>query len=201
MVQEAKSSMQSCVDAKVWSGFHEEMIGLSRWVLRNVRRSIGDHEDAVNSAFRTYFRREREQGRMPEEQDPDDVWPALTYHLVRKMDKYRHQTRYKKNQGIRMGDLMTDEQVTAWKEAFVDKEVSLEEVEQFVNAALSILDEILTGADDELRTVAALKLQAYTNKEISNQMPGLSESAVGRKLARIRNILRKTCSGDVNTRE
>lgn len=172
------------MEQKNWDEFHREMTGLSRWVLGHIRRGTGNHQDAVQSAFRTFFRRERLAGRLPEEEDPDDIWPVVKMHLVRKMDSYRHQQGYLKNQGIRLGDLVTEEQAATWKDSFVAHELTLEDVEDYINAALGIMDDIIE--DDELRQIAALKLQAYTHEEIAEKLPDLSIDSVGRRLATVR---------------
>lgn len=172
------------MEQKNWDEFHRKMTGLSRWVLGHIRRGTGNHQDAVQSAFSTFFRRERLAGRLPEEEDPDDIWPVLMFHLARKMDSYRHQQSYLKNRGIRLGDLVTEEQEAAWKESFVEYDLTLEDVEDYVNAALGIMDDLIE--DEELRQIAALKLQAYEHKEIAAQIPNLSVDSVTRRLATIR---------------
>ena len=160
----------------------DKMTAMARWALGNLRRGTGDADGAVASAARALLSNcKREDFSVPE--DPDDLWKVLQSQLFRKIDSYRHQPRYKKNQGTRLGDLTSDEARFAWKEGFVAENISPEDVEEYIEAAMRLVDERIK--DDKHRRLARLKIEGYSNKEIAERMDA-TESWVSRHLDDVR---------------
>jgi hypothetical protein len=176
-----------------WQEYINEMTEIAQWSFYSVRRSIGDHDDAVMSAVRTVLRRQREENlQLPS--DPDDIWPILKEHLVRKIDRYRHQVHYKKNQALRQGDLATEEQENLWRDLFMSRNQSPEAVEEYIREAMEIVKQKIH--DEELQQIALKKFQGYSNEEICALLPNLSETQLSRRLTEIRRQLRKSIGAD-----
>lgn len=177
------------ISDREWELYRERMTRIASWSLRNLRRGTGGPEDAVQSALRTFLNHSSDE-EFPD--DASDVWNLLHHHLKRKISKYANQPRSRKNKAIRMGDLATDAELASWKEHFATSNISPEEVEDFVRAAVESLEEII--ADPELRQIACLKLECFTHEEIVEIMPGMSVDKVSRRLSRIRQLLRSHSS-------
>lgn len=166
--------------AEVYQERLRDIERMARSALRDGRRSEGNYEDIVQSALRTGIKHIESPD--PDEKfipDPDDIWPYLRKHVYRKMDKYRAQYRNMGNKVLREGDLTNDDQVEAFREQFIDRPVSPEEMDEFVETALSILDEYVDNG--QLREIVRLKMLGFSQNEIAERI-GKTRGTVRRAL-------------------
>ncbi|HJZ93386.1 MAG TPA: ECF-type sigma factor [Gemmataceae bacterium] len=157
---------------RLWEGYFRRLVGLARDKLNG--RAVGpdDAEDIALSAFKT-FCLGAEQGRFPQLNDRHDLWQVLVMLTERKaIDSARRQRAAKRGgreQGrVEMGDVVAPGPTPSFAAGVADEFCRL-----------------LDALPDELRTVALLKLEGYTNSEIAGRLRR-SVATVERKLRLIR---------------
>jgi DNA-directed RNA polymerase specialized sigma24 family protein len=166
---------------QLWHRYFQRLVGLARKRLQGAPRRAADEEDVALSAFDSFCRR-AEQGCFPELLDRDSLWRVLVvitgrkaYHLVR--DESRQ-----KRGGPAGGP--ADEQDLA---EVLSREPSPEFAAQVAEDCERLLRSL---GDPELRSVALLKMEGYTNGEVARQL-GFSARSVKRKLQLIRRLWEK----------
>jgi DNA-directed RNA polymerase specialized sigma24 family protein len=180
----------------LWERYFSRLVVLARGKLRGVRRRAADEEDVALSAFDSFYRGV-EQGRFPQLDDRHNLWGLLVVITVRKaIDLRQRETRQKRGGGKVAG------------ESALDGLPALEEggagIEQVVGAeptpalAAQAADEVrrLLGIlpTDEVRSVALLKLEGYTNAETADRL-GCAEVTVERRLSLIRSVWKESTAG------
>jgi DNA-directed RNA polymerase specialized sigma24 family protein len=169
----------------LWLRFANRLIGLARARLRAAPRRAADEEDAVLSAFDS-FCRGAEQGRFPQVQDRGDLWNLLVAITLRKVsDQVRHERRQKRGGGnvLCEADLARRSDVDWVFEEIISGEPTPQlaaEVTEQCHRLLALLP------DEELRSIALLKMEGYTNDEIAARLDCV-RSTVQRKLNLIRS--------------
>jgi DNA-directed RNA polymerase specialized sigma24 family protein len=164
---------------KLWDRYFQRLVGFARKKLQAVPRRAADEEDVALSAFNS-FCRAAEQGRFSKLEDRDNLWALLVVITARKAFKLRMRTR---------SDVLD--------EAALDRaEARRRELEQIIDGdptpefAAEVAEEcdrlLASLSDQDLRVVALLKMDNYTNKEISDRL-NRSERAIERKLKIIRS--------------
>lgn len=173
--------------AEVWNNFYARLIGLARRKLQGAPRRVADEEDVVLSAFETFFRRAKE-GQFPQLHDRHDLWHLLVKITERKaLNQLRHQGRAKRGGGgVRGESVFLDTGASTAKKG-IDQVPGVEPTAEFA----AVVTEGLRGlldllADDELRQIALLKLEGWTNEEIANRI-NRSLPTVERRLRLIRD--------------
>jgi DNA-directed RNA polymerase specialized sigma24 family protein len=84
---------------KLWGRYFERLINLARARLRGAVRAAADEEDAVLSAFQSFFQGAA-NGRYPRLDDRDDLWRLLVVITERKaLDQVGHERRAKRGGG------------------------------------------------------------------------------------------------------
>jgi RNA polymerase sigma factor (sigma-70 family) len=168
----------------LWERYYPRLVGLARERLRGTPRRVADEQDVALSAFDS-FCRAVEQGRFPQLNDRDGLWALLVLITIRKAaDLVKYNRRERRGGGRVRGD-------SAW--AGPDGEAEAGDPTPDVAAQLAeefqrLLDRL---GSDELRCIAAWKLEGYTNAEIAERL-GCAAVSVERRLRLIRKIL----SGD-----
>jgi DNA-directed RNA polymerase specialized sigma24 family protein len=168
----------------LWARFASRLIGLARARLRAAPRRAADEEDAVLSAFDS-FCRGAEQGRFPRVQDRGDLWNLLVAITVRKVsDQVQHERRQKRGGGAVLGeaDLVRGRDDRAFEDIIGSEptpQLAAEMAEQ-CHRLLGLLQ------DEDLRSIALLKMEGYTNDEIATRLDCV-RSTVQRKLNLIRS--------------
>jgi DNA-directed RNA polymerase specialized sigma24 family protein len=168
----------------LWRRFASRLIDLARARLRAAPRRAADEEDAVLSAFDS-FCRGAEEGRFPQVQDRGDLWNLLVAITVRKVsDQVHHERRQKRGGGAVLGeaDLARRSEDQAFEDVIGSEptpQLAAEMAEQF-HRLLELLQ------DEELRSIALLKMEGYTNDEIAARLDCV-RSTVQRKLNLIRS--------------
>jgi DNA-directed RNA polymerase specialized sigma24 family protein len=149
------------------------LAGLARTRLTGAPQRDADEEDVVLSAVDSFFRAAR-AGRFPELHDRTGLWPLLVKITARKaINQVKRQQAKKRS--------------SAAEQAVPDiaQLVGDEPTPQFAAEVAEQVEQLLGLLDEELRTVATMKLEGFTNGEIAQRF-GVVERSIERKLARIR---------------
>jgi DNA-directed RNA polymerase specialized sigma24 family protein len=166
---------------ELWEYCFRRVVALARARLRDVRRSFADEEDVALSAFDSFCRR-AQAGQFRRLNDRDDLWQILALITARKAIALRNfEGRQIRGKGrVRSLADLTREGL----EAIGGGEPSPELAAQFAEDFQNLMGRL---GDSSLRSVVTLKLEGYTNVEISGRL-GCVTSTVERKLALIRCI-------------
>ena len=167
---------------RLWEQFARRLIGLARLRLGQTARRGSDEEDIVLSAFDS-FCRGAEAGRFPQLEDRDGLWQLLVTITLRKVhDQVQHERRQKRGGGrvLREADL-------AGAQPTLEEIMSLEPSPQLA-AEMTEQCQYLLGLldDDDLRAMALLKMEGYTNQEIAHRL-GCARSTIQRRLNLIKS--------------
>jgi RNA polymerase sigma factor (sigma-70 family) len=176
----------------LWERYSHRLVNLARERLRGLPRRAVDEEDVALSAFDSFCRR-AEGGRFPKLDDRDDLWHILLTIVWRKADKLRqHERRQKRGGGAVRGDSAFGELHDSTPDpsglaALADDAPTPEEAalcaEEF-DRLLALLP------DAELRQIALMRFEEYTNAEIAEQLQCVV-STVERRCKRIRALWQK----------
>src|SRR5262245_32614086 len=163
----------------LWGSYFRRLMSLARARLRDAPRLMADEEDVALSAFDSFCRR-AQAGQFRSLHDRDDLWQILALITVRKaIDLRNYEGRKSRGQGrVRSLNELTREGI----EMIGGEEPKPELAAQFAEEFRRLIDQL---EDHNLRRVATLKLEGYTNDEIAARL-GCVTSTVERKLARIR---------------
>jgi DNA-directed RNA polymerase specialized sigma24 family protein len=165
---------------RLWNRYRERLAVLARKRLGERHRRAADEEDVVLSAFDT-FCRGMAAGRFPMLKDRDDLWRLLVTITARKaVSRLRREHAEKRGGGQVRGDSICG---GAGFEEVLGREPTPELAAQVVDQCDHLMDLL---DDPSLRLMARLKLEGYTNEEISRSLD-CAVGTVERKLARIRH--------------
>lgn len=167
----------------LWKAFFNRMVELARKRTLGTSKLIADEEDIALSAFKS-FCNGVQKGRFASLTDRDSLWRLLVIITARKaIDHVNYNRRAKRNE-LRVVSAQSTEVNDELVNRFVCQQPTpAMEVEMKENIA-SAVDSLELP---ELKTIALLKLDGYTNQEISTQL-NRSLSTVERKLRAIRGI-------------
>jgi RNA polymerase sigma factor (sigma-70 family) len=172
---------------QLWERYFQALVRLARQRLRGTPRRAADEEDVALSAFDS-FCRGAAGGRFPQLQDRDDLWQVLMVVTARKaIDLVQHERRQKRGGGRVLDEAAYDGPPDAAEPAGFDRVVGREPTPAFAAQVADELERLLAGlGDDQLRWIALLKLEGYTNEEIGAQL-GCAVRTVRRRLQLIRD--------------
>lgn len=157
---------------RLWERFFPRLYALSRKVLAGRAQRAADAEDVVLSAFASFYRRAREGG-FGQGLDRDNLWSLLGVIAVRKA---RRQARREDAQK-RGGGHVLDEAAHGGLDFLAARPAA--DFDTYCEELLAQL------RDEELRTIAVLRLLGHKNREIAEQL-GCTERKIERKLNLIR---------------
>lgn len=163
----------SAAQQQLWNRYFARLAALARTRLTGAPQRDADEEDVVLSAFNSFFCAAR-AGRFPELHDRTGLWPLLVKITARKaINQVKRQLAKKRS--------------SAAEEAVPDIAhlVGDELTPQFAAEVAEQVERLLAMLDEDLRIVAVMKLEGFTNAEIADRF-GVVERSVARKLARIR---------------
>jgi DNA-directed RNA polymerase specialized sigma24 family protein len=169
---------------KLWQRYFEDLVRLARNRLRGAPKSAADEEDAALSAFDS-FCRGAARNRYPRLDDRHDLWRLLVVITERKaIDQARRQRRHKRGGGQILGtsELADGDLEGRGIAGVAAPEPTPEFAALVADECRDLLDRL---RDDSLRAVARLKMEGYTNEEVSERL-GCSLRTVARKLELIR---------------
>ena len=169
---------------KLWQRYFEALVRLARNRLRGASKSVADEEDAVLSAFDSFCRGVA-RNRYPRLDDRDDLWRLLVVITERKaLDQARREQRKRRGGGkIRGMSELADDDVAGRGDAGL---ASPEPTPEFAALVADECRDLFRRLrDDSLRAVARLRMEGYTNQEVSERL-GCSLRTVARKFELIR---------------
>ena len=184
MAQLSENSPQA--EREIWNHFFEKLVQYASRKLGGVPRRDADEEDIALSAMFSLHRGLRD-GRFPQFDNRDDLWKILLTITAGKVGKrIRYQMTQKRGSGRVRGDSVFDHSngPAAGFSEFADSRKSAEFADSCSIECEELLDKL---DDDQLRQIAILKLQCFSNEEIADQLSCALRS-VERKLQRIRVI-------------
>ena len=175
----------------LWERYFAKLVNLASMELRGAKRQAADEEDVAASVFES-FCRAAEKGRFPDLSDRDGLWRLLVRMTARKsVDLRRRETRLRRGGPVQVG--LSDEPIGDDALALVigdspDPEFAAVIAEEF-RGLLELLGE------GELRNIALLKMEGYTNDELASQMD-CSARTIERRLRLIREKLTRKYADD-----
>jgi DNA-directed RNA polymerase specialized sigma24 family protein len=172
----------------LWERYFRQLVDLARARLRAAPRRVADEEDVALSVFDSLCRGAA-TGRFPLLADRDDLWRLLVVVTARKAaNLVKHERRQKRG-----GGRVVDEEALAPANA-PDASRGLEAIigrEPTPAFAYQVAEECrrLLGAldDAQLRDIAILKLEGYTDAEVAARL-GCTDRTVRRRLQLIRKV-------------
>lgn len=163
--------------ATLWRRYHRKLIVLAQQRLRMSPQRLADEQDVVVSAFRSFFRAVREE-RVNDEISENELWRLLVTLTTRKSIKLlRHE-------GRRMRDaraLASNETIDGIATDAPSPEFAAALAQEF-----RLFSESLS--DDDMRMLAQLRMEGYSNTEIAQQLD-CSVRTVKRRLTLMRALL------------
>jgi DNA-directed RNA polymerase specialized sigma24 family protein len=163
---------------KLWDRFSQRLLGLARKKLEDAPRRAADEEDVALSAFFS-FCRGAEKGRFTQLQDRDDLWRLLVVITVRKaIDLHHHENRLKR------GGPAAPQAGAPQLDDLLGREPTPELAAVMAEECGRLMSQL---GDAELRSIALLKMEGYTDDEIGRQL-GCARRTVQRRLRLIRQL-------------
>ena len=194
MDEETKKSLlpteNDCISdeqaAEIWNEFFPKLAGIARKKLGALPRRASDEEDVVLSAMNSFFVGVK-KGRF-EITDRSELWRLLITITARKAAKHcRQHFAQKRGGGQVRGESVFlnpngDEQIG------IGRVAGSSEVPCTVEQVERVCEELFDQLDDEkLKQTAMLRMEGYSNQEISDQM-GCSKSRTKQRISRIKQI-------------
>jgi DNA-directed RNA polymerase specialized sigma24 family protein len=173
---------------QLWERYFRRLVGLARKRLRGAPRLVGDEQDVALSAFAS-FCRGAEQGRFPALADRDNLWRLLVVMTARKAAHLRRdEGRQKRGGGAHFA---ADAPADPEEEPVLGQVLSRDPTPEFAAQINDECERLLSGlGDEELKSVALLRMEGYSVEEIAAQL-GCVARSVKRKLQLIRSIWEK----------
>lgn len=170
---------------RIWERYYAQLLPMARRKLGG-RRRIVDEEDAVLSAFHS-FCRGLDAGRFPRLNDRHDLWKVLLSLTARKAALYnRRENAEKRGGGKVRGASVFSANGSAEHLGEIGAVLGTEPTPEFAALVSDECGQLLDELDDESqRQIAILKLEGYTNQEISERLD-MGLRTVERKLTLIR---------------
>jgi DNA-directed RNA polymerase specialized sigma24 family protein len=170
---------------QLWQLYFGRLVRLAQARLKAAPRGAADEEDVALSAFDS-FCRGAVRGQFPRLSDRDDLWRLLVTITARKAADHLRRERCQRRGGGRVvGEAAldaADPEAGRWLEQVVGREPTPSFVAQVVDECRRLLEGL---GDEELRTVALLRMEGYSNDQVAERL-GCGLRSVERKLARIR---------------
>ena len=172
---------------RLWNRYCERLATLARKRLGERHRRAADEEDVVLSAFDS-FCRGMAAGRFPLLKDRHDLWRLLVTMTARKaVSHLRREHADKRGGGLVRGDSVFGVPGPLGEGTGIDQVLGSEPTPELAAQVVDQCDHLMDLLDDpSLRLMARLKLEGYTNEEISRSLD-CAVGTVERKLARIRH--------------
>lgn len=176
-IEQVKEGSESVAEQELWSRYFGRLTALARRKLEDLPPNARDEEEVALSALNSFFLRAK-RGRFPLLHDRTNLWQLLAKITVRKSIDRRRQARAQKRG---TGNVRED----AAFEVDVLEAAGHEPGPDMLAAIHEECQRLMAALDENLRPVARMKLEGYTNREIAEAL-GRTERTVERKLDRIR---------------
>jgi DNA-directed RNA polymerase specialized sigma24 family protein len=151
---------------RIWNRYFLPVIRVARRKLRGLPLAAADEEDVAVAAFKSFYAAVARQN-LPRLENRDDLWNVLFALTTRKAIAQRRLLGAQKRGGDEAGNPATPQPL---EETVLEDLLSREPDPQF---ALLVEDEVLQLLNrlpeehPQLRRIALLKLEGYTNEEIA----------------------------------
>ena len=174
---------------QLWQRYYAQLVALARNKLGHAPRGMMDEDDAVQSAFDSFYRGV-EKGRFPQLTDRGDLWQVLVMLTARKaINQRKHVGRQKRGGGKVRGESVLRDPDGANDERGLEQGGGAEPTPDFAAEVAEEFRGLLDRLDDHaLRLIAFFKFEGRTNAEIATSLD-CSVRAVERKLRLIRETL------------
>lgn len=162
----------------LWNRYLPRLTALANRTFAGRRRGISDPDDAVQSAWISFWKK-LDAGDLPSELKRDDFWNLLGLMVVRKARRQlRREAAVKRGQG----KTVRDSELAGEAE-----NEGLSQVAGHLNASDFDIhsEELLTLLDEECQKIALLRLLGHKTREIAEEL-GCTERKIQRKLELIR---------------
>lgn len=172
---------------ELWQAYFPKLVRLATSKLRGMPAHLVAAEELAHSAFKSFCLAAEKQ-RFPKLTDRDDLWQVLVRIIRNKAaSAWEFHTRDKRDFNRVEHDVLRvradeAEEVSFLKQVLQSKEPDPElaaEVAEECERLLRLL------GDEELRQIAVLKMEGYTNKEIAEHL-GCAPVTIERRLSLIR---------------
>ncbi len=169
---------------ELWDHFFDRVVKLASHKLGSSPRQVRDEEDIAISAFKSLCKG-IQRGRFPALSNREDLWRLLIVITSRKVqDQIAYQHRQKRS---------TDApQALAEDDLLVNEAVSREPTPEFAAQMADTIDGLMQRlSHEDLRSIAMMKLEGYTNAEIAERLKR-GVATIERKLRTIRTLWEET---------
>lgn len=176
---------------RLWETYFQRMVQLARQRLEGAPRRAADEEDVALSAFKS-FCLGAQAGRFSKLMDADSLWPLLMAITANKsVDLIRENNRQKRGG---TGNVRDDSAKIPTHESSLSDLISRQPTPEFAAQISDNLQHLLrvldaTG-DRDLRRIAILKMDGYSNQDIAESV-GCVRRSVERKLQLIAGLWEK----------
>jgi DNA-directed RNA polymerase specialized sigma24 family protein len=172
---------------RLWERYFRQLVALARARLGAAPRRAADEEDIALDAFMS-FCRGVEESRFPHINDRADLWQLLVLLTARKAAAYiRRESQAKRGGGKVLGEADLEAEggsVGGGLEQVLAREPTPEFAAQVAEEYRRLINVL---GDEQLRTIALLRLEGRTIEEIATKV-GCAMATVARRLNRIRHI-------------
>jgi DNA-directed RNA polymerase specialized sigma24 family protein len=171
---------------QLWELYFRRLVGLARSKLGQLPRGAADEEDVALSAFDS-FCRGAEQGRFPQLGDRNSLWNLLVTITMRKViDLRQYLGRDKRDWRRVQQEAQGGDDESSWQGSGLAMLLSREPDPAFASEVAEECRRLLDSlSDNELREIALLKMEGYTNVAIAAKLD-CALATVERRLKLIR---------------
>lgn len=174
----------------IWSEFFPRMLKLAKVKLGGMQLRTFDEEDVALSAMNSFFRGKND-GRFDRLDSRDEMWRLLATITVRKVTAQRRKAMAdKRGAGAIRGESIffnpanADSSMIAGLGNFSDDRLLPDTTEEILKNCEHLLEKL---DDEKLRRTAIMRLEGYSNQEISDEL-GCSVARTKQRLQRIREL-------------
>lgn len=174
----------------IWSEFFPRMLKLAKVKLGGMQLRTFDEEDVALSAMNSFFRGKND-GRFDRLDSRDEMWRLLATITVRKVTAQRRKAMAdKRGAGAIRGESIffnpanADSSMIAGLGNFSDDRLLPDTTEEILKNCEHLLEKL---DDEKLRRTAIMRLEGYSNQEISEEL-GCSVARTKQRLQRIREL-------------
>ena len=177
---------ESAAAEQLWESYFSQMVALARKKLAGAPRRVADEEDVALSAFNSFCLGVK-RGQFPRLTDRTNLWPLLVSITAHKsVDQLRRAQRQKRNPHPNAtASSGTDQEDSIL--GLISREPSPEFALEIAEQLERLLADLEATGDDQLREIALLRMEGYSQKEIAEQL-GCVSRTVARKLQLIQRL-------------
>jgi RNA polymerase sigma factor (sigma-70 family) len=170
---------------EIWNHYFERLTYFARKKFEGLPCRVADEEDVALSALNSLCRGAA-AGRFPQLADRQDLWRLLVTIAARKVCAQMRRQRADKRGGGKVRGESVFVHADGDEAPGIEQALGREPSPELANMVAEDCQRLMTNLDDPtLRQIAQLKLEGYTNEEISERL-GCVLRTVERKLERIR---------------